>query len=405
MNLDRDIDKIREEFDVLKYRIYLGTPGSGPVGNYWLRAIHDYFVMQKYDVPDLMRIHVHKAECTRREAAKLINANEKEVTNMYRIMTVSNFLINNVLKWEKEDNVVFSDLDYPSIPFILLKLREKRGVELRRIKNVNGEILMSDLEKNVDDNTKLVCVDRTTPWCGFTYDVKEVCKIAHEHNALVYDDAIQAVGAIDVDVHKDDVDFLTTGSYKWQCGPEGAGIFYIKEDLIEKFDPLFWNYLNVDYPGTCPVLLPSGQDNIESYDYPFINSARKFNLGDCVGEALFGWEATLKFLNNLGIKNIDAKTRRLGEYLIKELQNIGCKVLTPVEPEKRHGLIVYTTGSTKNDVESVNALMNPSIQPKGIKVSTVGIGGIEGIRVGTAFFNTEEDIDTLIKAQKEQLAK
>jgi len=60
-------------------------------------------------------------------------------------------------------------------------------------------------------------------WCGFTYDMRAVSDIAHEHGAYVLNDAIQSVGAIDVDVKKDDVDFLLTGSYKWQYGPEGAG--------------------------------------------------------------------------------------------------------------------------------------------------------------------------------------
>jgi selenocysteine lyase/cysteine desulfurase len=59
----------------------------------------------------------------------------------------------------------------------------------------------------------------------------------------VLNDAIQSVGAIDVNVKKDDVDFFLTGSYKWQCGSEGTGIFYMKQELIDKFEPEFRNYM------------------------------------------------------------------------------------------------------------------------------------------------------------------
>ena len=69
----------------------------------------------------------------------------------------------------------------------------------------------------------MVIVDRTTAFCGFTFDMKEVCRIAHAHGALVLDDAMQTLGAAAIDVKADDVDMLVSGAYKWQCGPEGAG--------------------------------------------------------------------------------------------------------------------------------------------------------------------------------------
>ena len=113
---------------------------------------------------------------------------------------------------------------------------------------------------------------------------------------------------------------------------------------------------------------------------------------------MFGWIATLNFLNKIGITNIESKIKKLGDYVVERLHQIGCKVLTPLDKEKRHGLIVYTTGKPEIDESSVVSFRNAT--PKPIIVSRVALGGIEGIRVATHFFNTIEDIEGLIENQK-----
>lgn len=398
MILDDKIDQIRSQYDILKDNVYFMSAAVGPAGNYWLDAIKGYLEgLRLGDREQGLRVHMHREQFARKGNAKLINADEDEVTNSYRVMAAANFVINNLVHFEKGDNVVFSDLTYPSITYILLALRQK-GVELRRIENVNGEVQLSEYEKVIDHKTKLVCVCRTTPWCGFTQNVKKLCEIAHAHNAYVFDDAMQAVGVTEIDVHDDDVDFLASGSYKWQCGPEGAGLLYVRRDLIEKLDAGYSNYLTAQYPDSCPIMGPYGHDNIAHWDYPPANTADKFNLGQCTGEALVGWEATLAFLHGMEIPKIANRVNELGAYLIAQLQEAGCKVLTPVEADKRHGLIVYTNGSLDKDREVAQALSMAN--PKPVKVSTCSLGGIEGIRVAANFFNTKADIDALIDAQK-----
>jgi cysteine desulfurase / selenocysteine lyase len=403
MVLDDRIDEIRKEYDILNDCTYLMSAGCGPAGNYWLKAIKNYLEdLRLGHMEPVIRVHTDREGFGREGNAKLINADEDEVTNSYRVMAAANFVINNLVPWEKGDNVVFSDLTYPSISYILLNL-QRNGVELRRIENVNGEVPLSEYERVIDKNTKLVCVCRTTPWCGFTHNVKKICEIAHASDAYVFDDAIQAVGVTKIDVHDDGVDFLASGSYKWQCGPEGAGLFYIRRDLIKQFDGDYRNYLTTQYPDKCPILGIDGHDNISHWDYPIPDTADRFNLGQCTAEALYGWDATLNFLHGLGIENIAARVSELGTYLIEELEKTGCKVLTPVDPAMRHGLIVYTNGSLEKDREVVEALK--SVKPKPVKVSACSLGGVQGIRVATNFFNTREDIDVLIDAQKAILKK
>jgi len=410
--LESHFDEVRGQFELLNHWNYLNAADQMIPGNYWLKACHDFYDFQAKgrteDIPNPdIATHpflMQKTFEAVRKSAKFIHADSDEVTLMYRPMLACNLIV-NMIDWKKGDNVVFTDLDYPSFPFIFEGLREKYGVELRILKNVKGEILMEDMEKNIDDNTKLVSINRTTAFCGFTYDVKLVCEMAHKHGALVLDDAIQALGAIDINVHEDNVDFLVSGSYKWQCGPEGAGIFYIRRDLITKFTPQFRNYQAIELPGGMVPFARADHDNMTSWAYPLVKTAYRFCQDVVLGPAVFGWVATLDFYDKIGIDNVEKRVRTLGQYAVKRLEDIGCVLQHPTDPTKMHGLLTYSTGSDERDSLSFKRFMGPPLGQKPIKISQRALGGAGGIRVSTHFFNTEEDIDELVKVQKELMVK
>jgi selenocysteine lyase/cysteine desulfurase len=393
-----------EVFPMLKHWVFFDAANQMIPAKYWLDGMRDCLGVYEHNPfghADHPFLTAAFQECIKR-SAKLLHAKINEVTNIYRVMTASNMIINDLLKWESGDNVVFSDLDYPSIPYILIDLARRRGVELRRVKNVNNEILLSDMEKMVDDQTKLVVLNDTMAWSGFKYDTRAVSDISHQHGAYVLNDAIQSVGAIDVDVKRDDVDFLLTGSYKWQCGPEGAGIFYIKEELLDRFDPVFRNYLWASLPNGIPFS-HKDQDNIASWDFPLLPNATRFDMGACVTPVLFGWNETLKFYEKIGIENVERHVRALGDYAVEKIGEIGCKVLTPMDRGKRHGLIMYTTGSYDGDVKTQARFNTDWTGEKPIKLCHRGIGGVIGLRVCCHMFNSKADVDYLIETQKKIL--
>jgi cysteine desulfurase / selenocysteine lyase len=401
--IDVNLEAIRSEFKLTDYWVYLNAGDQMIPGNYWLQAARDFYNFvecgRMEDIPNA-DIATHPflttawKESTER-GAKMINADPAEVTNAYRPSITANLILYNMMDWQEGDNIVFNDLSYPSFLYIARDISKRFGVELRMVRHVNGEILMEDLEAQVDERTKLVVVDRTTAFCGFTFDMQEVCRIAHEHGALVLDDAIQAFGAINIDVKHDDVDMLVTGAYKWQCGPEGAGLFYIRKELIERIDARFRNYIWADIPGPIPFGIEN-HDNLSHWDYPPVNTADKFSQDVTIGPALFGWIATLKFYEKIGIHNVEERVRRLGTYAIDRLQEAGCTITSPTDPAKRHGLITYTTGSYEKDEAFFRSCAAPGRCMKPIKLSMRNLGGVGNLRVCTHFFNTEDEIDYLV---------
>lgn len=189
------------------------------------------------------------------------------------------------------------------------------------------------------------------------------------------------------------------GSEKWLCCPASAGIFFIKNELVEKFEPSyrFYNQVEEAFTGDPPWVFPES-DNITSYDKPLYRTADKFYRG-CVAEsALWGFHAALDYFNALGGKRREERVLNLSGYLIEGLMDLSLKVNTPREPSNRGGLVSFTTGKHALDVESHRVLNEESI------VTALRYQkGVGGIRVSTHFFNTEEEIDRLLKIQKKVL--
>jgi len=420
MNLERKLNEIRANFPHLDEMIYLGAAGSGPFSLIVYNAVKECWNRRRYGSTLGGVGHAWFSEretLCRIEASKLIGADPDEICFVSRVVQGLN-MVRDIIgyndPWQKGDNVVITDQAYPSTGHTMLALR-KKGVEIRKVANVDGRIMREDMERTVDDRTKLVCINRTSVGSGFTYDVKKVCEIVHEHKALVADDAIQTLGAKVIDVHDDDVDFLVSGSYKWQLGPPEAGVFYVKRSLCESLEPAFWSYINVDKGPDVAGMdrFPFGaldHDTISSYDYPFPKDARRFEPGTTATDQLWAWHATLKWLNGLGKENIEKRVCDLGTYLSERLTEIGCEVKTPMDPEPdalntlRHGLTMYTTGGFERDVRSVSMMGSRPLRP--VRGPTMKYqGGFGGIRVSPHIYNSEEEIDLFVEHQKRILEK
>jgi cysteine desulfurase/selenocysteine lyase len=387
LDVDKDINRIREDFPILKYKTWFATAGYGPllmpvweaVKDFWGFRLHD----SRVDQPD-----------TRGEAARLLKTDEKELCWITRVTQGLN-IVRSMTEFKRGENVVVTDLAYPSNVFVWLPFREQ-GVEIKRIENRGGVITETDFEKAVDDNTKVVSISHLEWVTGITYDLKELSDIAHDHGAYLVVDAYQSVGAVDVDCHATGLDFMVTGSGKWLCCPTTSGIFYMRGDLIDEFEPAYRYYGHVEEAfkdGASWVGPP--HDNIADYDKLLVKAASKFDRG-CVGaNALWGLHAALKYFNNLGIENIQRRDRRLSGYLIDGLIDQGCEVYTPREPERRGGLVSYSAGS-----HETNKKIHDTLNARNVLVFLRYSGGIGGIRAATHFFNTEAEIDKLLRIQK-----
>jgi len=433
MDIEKHFKEIRANFPNQEYEIYYGGCSDYPIPNLRVyEAMKTYWDMYrtgstKGGMGLLTGRGTPEQELCFRQAEKLINAKPQEVGWVGRPLRAKQIVLDIIdtnMPWKKGDNIVFNDQGYPSSGSTWLPLREK-GVELRQVRHSNGKVLQyggpkireetapgvwqyGDLEQAIDEHTKLVCVDRTTWHLGFTQNVKEVCTLAHEKGALVFDDAIQAIGAIPIDVKDDNVDFFCGGgSYKWQCGMHMIGIFYVRMDLIETLKPRHLRYhVTGPRPASAGGFGSPLHDNVKTYDFPFIKSVDRYLEGTVDFSLVYGFRAALDYLHELGAENIRQYNLKLGQYFIDKMEGIGCKIMTPLDDKTTRDnlhLINYTTGSFDNDTKSNDAASKR--RPVPLHMAMRYQGGIGGIRAGVHFYNSYEDIDILADFQKDLMPK
>ena len=370
-----NIDEIRKDFPIVENRIFLNHAGISPLPRPVIEAIRRYLD----ESPRLGTYKIDLDEC-KRLFADLIGAKLEEIAATPNASTGIN-IVANMLSYPPEANIVTTDLEYPAVVYPWLR----KKVEVRYVKNINGRLLIEDFEKLIDDNTVIVAISHVEYANGFRNDIKAIAQIAHEHGALIMVDAIQSLGALKVDVKRSDIDFLATSCYKWLLAPSGIGFLYIKEDLIEKFEPTF-----VGCAGVKPEIFETS--NLwNNRELILRRDAGRFEVSWPGDIPLIGVMAALRMILGFGIDWIEGRVLRLTGFLMDGLEDLGLRLQTPREDEERSGIVNFLVDDPDEMVKLLRG--------KGIIVSARGCG----VRVSPHFYNTEEEIRILIDVLKDLL--
>jgi len=366
-----NITAVREKIPALKTCIHLDCAAVSPLFSDTVIEMQN-FLENRGERGDFDFFEwLNKLEECRKKAAELVNASPEEIAFTLNTSQGIN-TVAHMIKWKKGDTIVTSDLEFPSnsIPWYNL---QKRGVRIIQVKNVNGEIRIEDIENALDDSTRLVAVSYVQFGNGFRCDLKEISKLCREHDAFLFSDVIQGLGAVSLDVRETDVDFFSTASYKWLMGPLGVGIFYIKKEHISKFDPPYMGWFslkdheNFNRPGLHEIELA--------------DSARKFETGGKSFALLMGLKKSLEILSGIGIDVIERRVLNVSQYVIDSVDS----VQTPYDEKKRAGIVNIRHPDATRIAEK--------LREEKVLVSA----RMNGIRVSTHFWNTKEDIDRLLE--------
>jgi len=311
--------------------------------------------------------------------AKLIGAHPKEVAFVENTSVGLN-IVANMLNYPRGSKIVTTDLEYPSAVYPWL--RKRLGVKVHYAKNVKGKILLDDMEKAVDDKTVAVVVSHVEYTNGFRHNLKVLSEIAHEHDAYLVVDAIQSVGTMPIDAKRDDIDFLAISCYKWLLSPPGAGYLYVKDELIEKFEPplVGWASVNQDIFETT--------DMWDIYEMPLAKTASRFEVGTPSFLSFTAANTAMKMILDFGVEKIQERILHLTDHLIERVKDLGFKLQTPEEKHHRSGIVNFKIDQPQKTVDK--------LRKKGIVVSARA----NGIRVSPHFYNTEEEIDKLVEETK-----
>ena len=368
-------DEWQTEFPVTKSYIYMNHAGVAPlsrrVRNAMIGFVEDATVNGAVNVESW----VETAEACRAVAAQLINANTTEVAFM-KNTTQGILIAANGIDWREGDNVVTTAVEFPANVYPWWSLKERYGVETRMVSERNGSIYLDDIVDAIDERTRVVTISHVEFASGFRNNIKAIGEICQERDIWFVVDAIQSLGAIEVDVKSSHIDILAADGHKWLLAPEGAAIFYCTNDKLERL-------INTNV-GWASVVNPR---DFLNYDLTQKPDATRFEEGSYNSIGLYGLKAAIELLLEVGISNIETYVLELTAGLIKGLKAKGYHVITPEKDSDRSGIVVFE--STRHTPAELYALLHK----KNIITAERG----SGVRVSPHFYNTESEIARLLE--------
>jgi cysteine desulfurase/selenocysteine lyase len=354
----------REAFPITESTVYMNTANHGPPSIPVKTAIQDFLA----DWDNLSRHGDKKVKIANETFAKLVKSSPDEIAcqpNTSRGLAV----VAASMNFKRGDNVVTNGLEnwanvYP------WTLQRKKGVDVRIAEDKGGTIDLDEIERLVDDSTKAVSISHVQWLTGARCDLKSISEICHDHGAYLVVDGIQAAGALDIDVKRDDVDFFACGSYKWLLGPSGAGFLYAKAEHLPDLHPPEVGYRAIKK---------------NSLEEPVLKeTAQKLEFGEPSYLSFIGVNASVSHILKLGTKRVETQILKLAQRLYDGVSELGVELVSPEDKSLRSGVVSFSTGDSAKHYEM--------LKEAGFTISL----RTAGIRVSTGFFNTEDEVDTLL---------
>ena len=282
-------------------------------------------------VADAMEAHIQNArdrgsadwrawygriETTREKAARLIRASSSEIAFLPNTSWGLN-LVALGFPWSAGDNVVTTDLEFPSNAYPWRALAE-RGVECRVARSRGGRITADDVAALVDARTRIVAVSWVAFHNGFVFPIAGIGRLCRERGALLVVDAIQGLGALPIDVGETKVDVLCADGHKWLYGTESGAVFYVREGIREKVPARALGWWNLKADG----------EYLEYRGSPY-SGARRYEPGSLPTANLAGLSAALDLLADMGAENVRSRILENVAALRDGLAARGWRIATP----------------------------------------------------------------------------
>ncbi len=393
------VEKIREDFPILRQTVnnrplvYFDNAASTQKPVQVIHAVSGYYETDNCNIHRGVHFLSQRAtetyEATRNLVQRFINAASSNEVIFTKGTTESINLVASSFGKKyisKGDEVLISIMEHHSnfVPWQQMCL--ERDAKIRYIPiHENGELDMDAFRKLVNEKTKLVAITHVSNVLGTINPVKEIIRYAHSFNIPVLVDGAQAISHLGADMHDLDCDFYCFSGHKMYA-PMGIGVLYGKERFLEALPP---------YQSGGEMIKEVHTDHTTFNDLPF-----KFEAGTPNVEGVYGLRAAILYLQNLGMDNIREYEQELLEYATDKLTAMGDIRIIGTADEKT-SLISFLIGNIHPYDAGV------IIDKMGIAVRTghhcamplIEWYGIPAtVRASFAFYNTVEEIDSLMEA-------
>ena len=393
-----DVASIREDFPILKQRIndkplvYLDNAATSQKPQAVIDALVNYYTCINSNVHRGVHTLSQRAtdayEESRSKVRQFINAADDKEIIFVRGTTEGINLVAQTYGRQNigaDDEIIISAMEHHSniVPWQILC--QEKGAHLKVVPiNDEGELLLDEYEKLLSPRTKLVSIVHQSNALGTINPVEQIVDLAHRRGVPVLLDGAQSVAHVPIDVTRVGCDFYVFSGHKLY-GPTGVGVLYGKAELLDAMPP---------YQG--------GGEMIRSVTFEktlYNTIPNKFEAGTQNIAGSIGLGAAIDYVNNLGMENIAAYENELLAYGAERLADIGPVRLIGTARHKGSILSFVLGNVHPHDVGTI-------LDAEGIAVRTGHhcaqplmdrFGVPATVRASLAFYNTKEEIDTLVK--------
>ena len=391
-----NINNIKKEFPIFDNKVhnndlvYLDSANSSQKPKVVIDRIYDFYTKEFSNVGRSVHYLAVTAtnlyENTRSSVKKYLNAKyENEIVFTKGATEAINLVANTFgQKYLNEgDEVLLTELEHHSnyVPWHFLKNSKKIKINFSEI-NENGEITLESIEKKISKNTKLIAVTHISNVTGAILPIKEITALAHSKDIPVLIDGCQGAPHLKLDMQDNDCDFYAISCHK-MYGPTGLGILYAKKKWLDDLPP---------YQGGGGMIQEVNKDSVTYGDLP-----NKYEAGTMATAQVIAFNESIKFIEKIGIKNIERHESELiqyGEEILRK--NNSVKLIG--NPQNRGSVLSFNIdGIHPHDIATI-------LDEEGIAIRAghhccqilhKKLNLTASARASIGVYNTKDDIDKL----------
>ena len=371
-------------FPVTRHNIYLNHASMGPLPEPVARTMHEY-------VDDASSFgNIHKARWeeyergAHRRLASLIHARPNQIA-----LTASSgdglMLIAQGMNWQEGDTIITAEGEFPTNVYPWLNLQEQ-GVNLQVVPTRNARIATEDVFANITERTRLVSLSLVEFSTGFRNDIITIAAYCRERGILCGIDAMQALGALDVNVQALGVDYMAAAAHKWLLGPKTCGILYVSDQLLAQLETRRRGWFSVETPS-----------DFLNYPQPLKAGVARFEHSLPNSFPIVGLDATLGVFECIdgGMEAVESRILGLTQRAIAGLEQLGYPIVSPLGQGERSGLVCFSPHPDQHDL-TIQQIVD-TLAGRRIYVAARG----DVVRISPHFYNTVEEIDVLLEMLEE----
>ncbi len=369
-----------EAFPILKNWDFFNHAGVAPIPRVGADAFRQ-FAAQAEGGAYLASGWYTDTEKLRESSAKLLNCHRDEIA-LIKNTSEGISIVASGLDWQWGDRIVTSAVEYPANIYPWMEVARSRGAKLVMVPEEDGpegcrEIpLEKILQAASQPHTRLVALSHVEFASGQRHDLQRIGEFCAERKIMLCVDGIQSLGILPIDVKAMHIDYLSADGHKWLLGPEGAGIFYCRRELIERTRPLMVGWMNV-----------VNAQNYGQYDYTLRQDAGRFECGSHNVPGFLALKASMELLQACGTEQIAERIKSLTSWLIMGLKEKGYRIISPRAGGQWSGIVSFT--SSKHNHERLFMELR--------KENRIELAVREQrMRCSPHFYNTKEQIERLL---------